>query len=157
MGELRRRSECLPCFDFARFSLCTSVSFAHRLVLQLEGAVVLLAALWGYAQLDASWGLFALLLLAPDLSMVGYAWGPRVGAGAYNAVHTYLFPAILTAIGLGMGWPWAGPGALIAVAHIGMDRALGYGLKHPTGFHDTHLSVPNERQTGVRAPAPTIR
>ncbi|MFP4228924.1 MAG: DUF4260 domain-containing protein [Salinivenus sp.] len=133
------------------------MSFAHRFVLRLEGAIVLLAALWGYVQLDASWGLFAVLLLAPDISMVGYAWGPRVGAMAYNAVHTYLFPAALAAVGVGTGRTWALPVALIAVAHIGMDRAFGYGLKAPTGFHDTHLSDPEERQFVDRTPVPANR
>jgi hypothetical protein len=119
------------------------MSSSHRFVLRLEGAAVLVAALWAYALLGASWGLFAALLLTPDLSMVGYAWGPRVGAAAYNAVHTYLFPVVLAAVGAMTGWALALPLALIAAAHIGMDRALGYGLKHPTGFHDTHLSAPD--------------
>ena len=29
--------------------------------------------------------------------------------------------------------------ALIWLGHIGMDHALGYGLKYPTAFGDTHL------------------
>ena len=28
---------------------------------------------------------------------------------------------------------------LIWLAHIGMDRAIGYGLKYPTNHKDTHL------------------
>lgn len=125
------------------------MSPAHRHLLRLEGAAVLVAALWAYAALDASWILFATLLLAPDLSMLGYLAGPRAGAVSYNAVHTYLFPAVLAAIGVGTGWAWSLPWALIAAAHIGMDRALGYGLKRSSGFHDTHLSVPD----GTAAPA----
>ena len=158
MGELRIRPECLLLFYFPVLPL-HSVSFAHRLTLRLEGAVVLFAALWGYAHLDASWGLFALLLFVPDLSMVGYAWGPRVGAVAYNAVHTYLFPAGLAAIGVGTGATWGLPLALIAAAHIGMDRALGYGLKAPTGFHDTHLSASatKGKNETLQVPAATAR
>jgi hypothetical protein len=29
--------------------------------------------------------------------------------------------------------------ALIWFAHISMDRTVGYGLKYPTSFKDTHL------------------
>ncbi|MFO8098371.1 MAG: DUF4260 domain-containing protein [Salinibacter sp.] len=104
--------------------------------------------------LGASWGLFAALLLAPDISMVGYAWDPRVGAAAYNAVHTSLFPAVLAAVGLGGGWTLGVSLALIATAQIGMDRALGYGLKRPTGFHDTHLSAPDGREQSAEALPP---
>ena len=79
------------------------------------------------------------LLLAPDLSMLGYLGGPRLGAVTYNAVHNLVVAVVLLAI----GWfaaiaPLALAGVLIA-AHVGMDRTLGYGLKLPTDFRDTHL------------------
>jgi hypothetical protein len=79
------------------------------------------------------------LLLAPDLSMLGYLGGPRLGAVTYNAVHNLVVAVLLLAI----GWfaaiaPLALAGALIG-AHVGMDRSLGYGLKLPTDFRDTHL------------------
>ncbi|MFW5947819.1 MAG: DUF4260 domain-containing protein [Gemmatimonadota bacterium] len=107
--------------------------------LRFEGAAVFAAALAGYALLDASWWLFAALFLAPDLSMLGYLGGPRRGAWIYNLFHTYLGPVTL------LGWPlaggpgWAAAVAAIWAAHIGMDRALGYGLKEPDGFRHTHL------------------
>ena len=75
-----------------------------------------------------SWILFALLFLAPDLSLLGYVVGPRVGA-AYNAFHAYPLPAILAAIGLLGGSTLAVGVALIWLAHIGMDRTLGFGLR----------------------------
>jgi hypothetical protein len=108
-------------------------------LLRLEGLVVLLAAVCAYAWLGGAWGLFALLLLAPDLAMVGYRFGPVVGAAAYNAVHTYLAPAALGAAGLALGAPIMQALALIWIAHIGLDRGLGFGLKYTTGFGDTHL------------------
>ncbi len=78
-------------------------------------------------------------LLAPDLSMVGYLRGPRLGSITYNAVHNLVLALAL----LGIGW-WSGTGWLLLAgaaltAHVGMDRALGYGLKLPTDFRDTHL------------------
>ncbi|NIP81670.1 MAG: DUF4260 family protein [Gemmatimonadetes bacterium] len=106
--------------------------------LRAEGFAVFLGAVGAYIALDASWLLFALLLLAPDLSMLGYLAGPRTGAGAYNLVHLYLWPAGLLVLGIS-GAPWALPPAAIWAAHIGLDRALGFGLKRPGGFRDTHL------------------
>jgi hypothetical protein len=108
-------------------------------LLRLEGLVVLAAALFAYASIGGSWLLFALLLLAPDLAMIGYRFGPVVGAAAYNAVHAYLAPAALGAAGLALGAPTTQALALIWIAHIGLDRALGYGLKYATGFGDSHL------------------
>jgi hypothetical protein len=117
----------------------TPVTGAPRLLLRLEGLTALVAALVVYHQLGASWGLFALLILVPDAGLVGYLGGPRTGAVTYNACHTYLAPAALaglTCLGLvPNGWPLC----LIWVAHIGLDRALGLGLKFGTAFRDTHL------------------
>ena len=93
---------------------------------------------WAHA-VDGSWLLFALLFFLPDLSMIGYVKGPRVGAIAYNLVHTYSAPALLASLAF-VGVPasvWRL--AIIWVAHIGFDRLMGYGLKHPTGFKHTHL------------------
>lgn len=109
------------------------------LLLRLEGLAALVAAVWGYALLGASWGWFAALLLAPDLSAVGYLRGPRVGAAVYNVAHTYAAPALLALASHLAGWAFGLPVALVWVAHIGVDRALGYGLKLPDGFHQTHL------------------
>ena len=83
--------------------------------------------------------MFALLLFTPDLSMLGYAAGPRVGGAVYNVFHTYPLPAALAACGLVGGSTWAVAAALVWLGHIGMDRALGYGLKYPTAFKDTRL------------------
>jgi len=109
------------------------------LLLRLEWFAVLAAAVSAFAWLGGSWPLFAVLLLAPDLAMIGYRFGPVVGAAAYNAVHIYLTPAALGAAGLALGAPTMQALALIWIAHIGLDRALGYGLKYATGFGDTHL------------------
>ena len=108
-------------------------------LLRLEGLAVFAAAVFAYAFIGGSWPLFALLLLAPDLAMIGYRFGLAVGAAAYNAVHTYLAPAALGAAGLALGAPTMQALALIWIAHIGLDRALGYGLKYATGVGDAHL------------------
>jgi hypothetical protein len=108
-------------------------------ILRIEGATLLAASVMLYWANGGSWWLFALLLLAPDLSALGYLAGPRIGAGAYNAFHSYPLPAALGLIGMLWGTPLVVGISLVWFAHIGMDRLVGYGLKYPSGFKDTHL------------------
>lgn len=115
-------------------------------LLRLEGLAALIAAVIAYQATGGSWWLFALLLLAPDLSMLGMLAGTRAGARAYNLAHTYAAPAVLALLGWVAGAPWLIPLALIWVAHIGMDRALGYGLKYPSSFEVTHLGVMGKKK-----------
>jgi hypothetical protein len=117
----------------------TGVSGIPRNLLCLEGLSVLSAGLVAYHMLAGPWTLFLVLFLIPDLSMLGYLAGPRIGAAAYNAVHTYAAPALLAgAMSLGLLTPHWGL-CLIWASHIGFDRALGYGLKFSSAFRDTHL------------------
>ncbi|RRH88687.1 DUF4260 family protein [Variovorax beijingensis] len=116
-----------------------AVAGGVRMLLRVEGVVVLAASLAAYAQFGAGWGVFALWLLAPDLAMLGYLAGPRIGAAFYNATHSYLGAVALLAIGALAAIPWAVAGGLIWCAHIGLDRALGWGLKYGAGFGSTHL------------------
>jgi hypothetical protein len=112
---------------------------APAVLLRLEGLAILAVAVLLYAATGASWWLFAVLLLAPDLGLLGYALGPVAGARTYNLTHTLSVPLTLGAAGLGLQAPTVTAVALIWVAHIGMDRAVGYGLKYPTSFRETHL------------------
>lgn len=112
-----------------------------RTVFRLESIAAFLAGLLAYHHLGGSWGMFGALFLAPDLSLLGYLAGPRAGALAYNSVHSYLFAAGLALVGALAGAPLLFQLAAIAVAHAGLDRALGYGLKYATGFRDTHLGT----------------
>ncbi|MER8372214.1 DUF4260 domain-containing protein [Mesorhizobium sp. M1406] len=109
------------------------------LTIRLEWAIVAVGAFVFYASIGVSWWLFGLLVLAPDLSMFGYLAGPRVGALAYNALHILIVPVLLLLAGHMEGNATVMAVALIWIAHIAIDRALGYGLKLPTGFQDTHL------------------
>jgi hypothetical protein len=116
-----------------------SVSGGVRLLLRLEGLAALAVSLALYADRGFSWPVFALLLLAPDLSMLAYLAGPRTGAALYNLVHTYV-PALLLTLGGFLGQvSCLMTVGLILIAHIGLDRALGYGLKYSTAFSHTHL------------------
>lgn len=121
-----------------------------RLVLRLEGIAVFLAATAAYFAVDGPLWLFLVLALAPDLSMLGYLAGDRVGSRVYNVFHTYVAPIALGAAGVGLSVPPAVQVALVWAAHIGADRAVGYGLKYPTGFKHTNLSMADNE----RDPAP---
>ena len=110
---------------------------AVRALLRAEGAAVLALALFVYVRGGHSWLLLAALFLAPDLSVLGYLAGPRVGAACYNAAHSYVGPVIATLLALATGRPPVL--AAIWAAHIGFDRAIGYGLKYTTSFAHTHL------------------
>src|SRR5580704_7610208 len=109
------------------------------LLLRLEGFVVLTVSFAAYHELNGNWLLFFLLFLWPDLFMLGYLANVRLGASLYNLVHTYTWPLLLGAAAVFEQWPNALLFALIWTAHIGIDRALGFGLKYPTFFKDTHL------------------
>lgn len=109
------------------------------LAVRLEWAAIAVAALAFYAMAGFSWWLFAVLILAPDVSMLGYLAGPRVGAIAYNALHILIVPVLLAVAGNLFGNVLVTAIALIWTAHIAIDRALGYGLKLSSGFQDTHL------------------
>lgn len=108
-------------------------------MLRIEGLVLFAAALALYLDADYSILALALLALAPDLSMLGYLAGPRVGAVAYDFAHFEAWPIALAVIGVLGDWSAGTQLALIWLAHIGVDRALGYGLKYRTAFEDTHL------------------
>jgi len=110
-----------------------------RLLLRAEGLMVLAASVAAYAQFGAGWGWFAALFLLPDLSFAAYLAGPRWGALAYNAAHSYLGAVGLLAAGVLGGSPLMLAAALVWCAHIGFDRLLGYGLKYGAGFGHTHL------------------
>ena len=109
------------------------------ILLRLEGAGLFAGAIVLYFHADYQWWLFLALLLAPDVSAVGYLFGPRVGAAIYDAGHLDAFPIALAVVGVVTGDDVCIKLGLIWLAHIGMDRAVGYGLKYPTHHKDTHL------------------
>jgi hypothetical protein len=111
-----------------------------RPLLHLEGAVVLIVSLLSYHRIQGNWLLFVFLFLVPDVSMLGYLANARTGAMAYNAVHSYAAPLLLAAYSLLTNHSLLLALPIVWIAHIGFDRMLGYGLKYPTRFKDTHLN-----------------
>jgi hypothetical protein len=108
----------------------------------MEGAALLGASVIGYDAIDASWWIFALMFLVPDAAMAGYGLGTRTGATLYNIAHTTALPLALFAGCVMLRDQTSMAAALIWLAHIGFDRAVGYGLKYGDDFHHTHLGAP---------------
>lgn len=108
---------------------------------RFEGGLIFIASMaiyWHNAGI-MPWWMAALFFFAPDLSFAGYLLGPRAGSSFYNAVHLYACGIAVIAIGLAFVSPMTlGLGALW-LAHAGLDRLLGYGLKLSEGFTFTHL------------------
>ena len=128
-----------------------AVSGSVLTLLRLEGLAVAAVSAVLYARTGASWWLFALLWLTPDLSMLGYLAGSCWGARCYNAVHTYVAPAALALSAYLLSAPAVLPIALIWANHIGVDRLMGYGLKYSDGFGWTHLGRLGKRDLTVPA------
>lgn len=110
-----------------------------RTLLQVEGLCVLLISLLAYSRFGAGWGLFAIFFFAPDISFLGYLAGPRVGATSYNTAHSYVGALTCLVLGVALSLHALMTAGIIWCAHIGFDRALGYGLKYSKGFGFTHL------------------
>jgi hypothetical protein len=125
--------------DIACTETAGAVTGGVRTLLRLEGLTLFAGMTLLYAVWDGSWWVYAILFLAPDLSFLGYLAGPRPGAIVYNAAHSYMAPMALMTTGFALSSPLVLSIAMIWLAHIGIDRALGYGLKYSAGFGFTHL------------------
>lgn len=107
--------------------------------IRVDAAAIVVLTLWAVSATNSRWRWFFALFLLPDLSMIGYVFGPRVGAVAYNIGHLYAWPVGLLATGLACHASFATTAALSWIAHIAFDNVVGYGLKLPTGFEYTAL------------------
>ena len=112
---------------------------AASLMLRIESIVALAAVILLYNQQSGDWGAFLLLLLTPDLAFIAYAVNPELGRKIYNLVHTYSLPVVLAVVALLGGWSIGVSLALIWLAHISLDRIVGYGIKYTSEKGDTHL------------------
>ena len=110
-----------------------------RILLRLEGLTLFVGMTLLYAVWGGSWWVYLILFLVPDISIAAYLSGPKFGAMIYNAMHSYMAPMTLMVTGFATASPLVLSIAIIWLAHIGLDRALGFGLKYSAGFGFTHL------------------
>jgi hypothetical protein len=136
LSSLSRQTICYLLF---LPGLLSSVVFTKpEILLRIDGAFDLALSLIFFQAIHGNWLLFVLLLLAPDLAMLGYLRSARLGTVCYN-LNTLAVPFLIIAYAYLTKSLWLLPYALIWTAHIGLDRMLGFGLKYPTRFRDTHL------------------
>ncbi len=112
----------------------------NKWLVRLENVVILIVGLLVYGQLEFNWWLFLVLFLTPDISMIGYIKNTKIGSIVYNTAHNYALAMGLIGLGYAV---WHNDlvtmYGLILLCHIGLDRALGFGLKYPTYFKDSHI------------------
>lgn len=147
MHYIRSSAQGMQLTDTATAEPAGTVTGGLRTMLRLEGLALFLGMTLLYWVWDGSWWVYAALFLAPDLSFAAYFFGPHFGAMLYNAAHTYMVPMALMTVGFVTAEPLILSIAMIWLAHIGFDRALGYGLKYTTGFGFTHLGRIGKKST----------
>jgi hypothetical protein len=129
-----------------------TVSGAPRLWLRLEAAALLTGALIAYSTTGQHWWLVPVVVLLPDLAMTGYVGGTRIGAFLYNLAHATPVPALV----IGLDWwqhrPLVLGLGLVWLAHIGLDRLMGYGLKYDDHFQHTHLGILDRGGSAAKDP-----
>ena len=118
-----------------------------KILLFLEKLGLVGLSLFLFSQLDFAWWWYPLLFFAPDLSMLGYAAGPRIGAGVYNFVHHQGLAILLYLLGFFLFIPLLQLAGAIMLGHSAMDRVFGYGLKHSDSFQHTHLGIIGQRSS----------
>lgn len=140
------------CKDYVMTPSAVPPKFVTTL-LRLDGLAVFVASVAAFAVTSGNWWLFAALILAPDLAFFSIVLGQATMAKVYDVVHSYALPIVLAGLGFATGIGWMLPVALIWVAHIGIDRAVGYGLKYPDAIETTHLGLIGKSKAAARADA----
>ncbi|MDO8269447.1 MAG: DUF4260 domain-containing protein [Candidatus Levybacteria bacterium] len=110
-----------------------------KLITKLEGLAVLIASLFFYTLVEGNWIVFLLLILLPDISMIGYFKNKKIGSITYNIVHNFFTAFLIITFGFVMNQILIQQLGIIMLAHVGMDRVFGYGLKYPDSFKKTHI------------------
>jgi hypothetical protein len=110
-----------------------------KYLVKLEELALFGLALSLFSQLDYGWGAYALLFLAPDLSMIGYLVNPRLGAWTYNLFHHKGLAVAIYILGFVFSVPWLMFAGTLLLGHSSLDRVFGYGLKYEDTFQNTHL------------------
>ena len=126
-------------FGFRLYDFRLYDYYVMKTLIQLEEAAMLGLAIYLFSLLPFAWWWFPVLILVPDLAMLGYAFGAKAGAWAYNLAHHKGVAIALYIAGVYAGQPIVQLAGVILFAHSSMDRLFGYGLKYEKGFKFTHL------------------
>jgi hypothetical protein len=107
--------------------------------IKLDELGLFVLGIYLFDQLDYAWWWFLVLILTPDLSMIGYVFGNKTGALSYNLFHHRGIAIVFYLVGVYFHNNEIQLSGVILFTHSSMDRMFGYGLKYETGFKDTHL------------------
>ncbi len=110
-----------------------------KITLKLEELGLFIFGIYLFNELDYTWWWFLVLILVPDLSMIGYAFGNKTGAFLYNLFHHRAIALMVYLTGIYFSNHLIQLAGIILFAHSSMDRMMGYGLKYESGFKFTHL------------------
>lgn len=110
-----------------------------KTLIKLEDLGFFLLSLYFYSQTGHSWWLYALLILLPDIGMVGYAVNKNLGAIIYNIFHHRGLAVLLLLFGWVSISEYVALAGIILLSHASLDRVFGYGLKYPDDFKHTHM------------------
>ncbi len=119
-----------------------------KMLLILEEFAMTIASLYllSFYDLGLPVWIWALLFFAPDIGMIGYAINARIGAFTYNIFHHKGIAIVLALCGYAFGQEILLSIGLLLFAHSSFDRILGYGLKYPDSFQNTHLGRIGKRK-----------
>ncbi len=123
-----------------------------RNLLKTEEVGLFLLSIYLFSRMDLAWWVYPVLLLAPDLGMLGYLFGPRIGSIAYNTTHHRGLASLFYIAGMILPAPWMALAGVIMLGHSSLDRALGYGLKYSDSFQHTHLGWIGGRKAALPQP-----
>jgi len=112
-----------------------------KTILKLEELGLFLFGIYLFSQLNYAWWWFPALILVPDFSMAGYLTGNKTGAWLYNFIHHRALAIAIYLVGIYCANVLLQLVGIILFSHASMDRIFGYGLKHESGFKDTHLGT----------------
>lgn len=110
-----------------------------KLIIKLEEIGLFVLGIYFFDQLNFAWWWFLVLILLPDLAMIGYCFGDKTGAWCYNIAHHKGIAIVIYLLGIYFTNTTLQLFGVILFSHAAMDRILGYGLKYETGFKYTHL------------------
>lgn len=108
-------------------------------ILRLEEAMQFVLAIYLFNQLPFAGWIYAALFIAPDVSMLGYAFSTRVGAYAYNIFHHKGIAIMIYLLGMYTSADVVMFAGVLLFGHSAFDRIFGYGLKYTDNFKNTHL------------------
>ena len=121
-----------------------------KILLKLEELAMLLLSLLLLWNSHAPWFWYLLLLIGPDIGIVGYWLGNKIGAAMYNLFHHKAIAILFFMVGIYLNIEWVQLIGIVLFGNSSMDRAFGYGLKYNKGFRFTHLGAINRNRNNLQ-------